>query len=95
MSAATEHQDTGIVDLSGSMRASASYLEAAVTLTEPQSRLRLRMPPGKPGRAEAVFEGNSWAAKHYWQESPGVVVYEFDEALPAGSITLRIPLAAS
>jgi hypothetical protein len=87
--------DQSIVDLSGSARPSAAYLEAAVTLTEPQSRLRLRIPPGKPGRAEAVFEGNSWAAKHYWQESPGVVVYEFDEALPAGPITLRIPLAAS
>jgi hypothetical protein len=92
MSAAT---DQGIVDLSGAARASAAYVEAAVTLTEPQSRLRLRMPPGKPGRAEAVFEGNSWSAKHFWQESPGVVVYEFDEALPAGSITLRIPLASS
>ena len=85
---------SGIVDLSESVAGSA-HLEAALTLKEPQSQLRLRMPPGKPGRAEAVFDGKSWSAKHYWQESPGVVVYEFEQPLPAGPITLRIPLAAS
>jgi hypothetical protein len=51
------------------------------------------LPAGKPGRAEALFADRSWAAKHYWLESPGVVVYEFDEPLPAGRpIRLRIPL---
>jgi hypothetical protein len=85
--------DTGILDLRAETVASASVLETSLTLPEPRSRLRLRLPPGKPGRAEAVLEGRSWAAKHYWQESPGVVVYEFDEPLPAGAVRLRIPLA--
>jgi hypothetical protein len=50
------------------------------------------LPAGKPGRAEAIFADRSWAAKHYWQENPGVVIYEFDEPLPAGPVRLRIPL---
>jgi hypothetical protein len=85
----------GIVDLSTIAAGRGAPLETSLTLEEPQTRLRLRLPPGKAGRAEAVFEGKSWAAKHYWQESPGVVVYEFDEALPAGAVTLRIPLSAA
>jgi hypothetical protein len=72
-----------------------TQLEATLTLAEPQPRLRVRVPPGRAGRAEAVFLGKSWAAKHYWQESPGVVVYEFDEAIPAGPLTLRIPFSPS
>ena len=51
----------------------------------------VRLPPGQPGRAEAVFERRSWAAKHYWADDDGVVIYEFDEPLPAGPVTLRIP----
>ena len=85
--------DSGVVDLSESTPARASVLEASVTLTEPQSRLCLRLPAGKAGRAEAVFDKRSWAAKHYWQEDSGVMIYEFDEPLPAGPITLRIPFA--
>jgi hypothetical protein len=71
----------------------SAVLETSLSLDEPQPRVRLRLPSGKPGRAEAVLEDRSWAAKHYWQESPGVVVYEFDEPLPAGPVRLRIPLA--
>jgi hypothetical protein len=83
----------GVLDLSLSTTTSASALEATVTLSEPASRLRLRLPRGEAGRAEAVFHGRSWAAKHYWQEAPGVMLYEFDEPLPAGEVTLRIPFA--
>jgi hypothetical protein len=83
-----------IVDLSVGAAASAGVLETSLTLDEPQARLRLRLPAGKPGRAEAIFADRSWAAKHYWQESPGVVIYEFDEPLPAGPVRLRIPLPA-
>ncbi|HET9594153.1 MAG TPA: hypothetical protein VFP65_01160 [Anaeromyxobacteraceae bacterium] len=57
----------------------------------PQSRLRLRLPAGEAGRAEAVFHGRSWAAKHYWREAPEVMIYEFDEPLPASPITVRVP----
>ena len=85
--------DTGVIDFSESTPARASVLEASVTLTEPQSRLRLRLPPGDAGRAEVVFHKRSWAAKHYWQEEPGITIYEFDEPLPAGPITLRVPFA--
>jgi hypothetical protein len=83
--------DVTVVDLSES--AGERFIEAALLLEEPQSRLRLRLPPGQPGRAEAIFAGRSWAAKHYWQEGAGIFVYEFDEPLPAGSVTLRIPLS--
>jgi hypothetical protein len=83
--------EPGLLDLTESASSSAGVLEAAVTLTEPQSRLRLRLPPGKAGRAEAVFHKQSWAAKHYWQEGPDITIYEFDGPLPAGTITLRLP----
>ena len=87
--------DTGVFDLTGSMPARASVLEASVTLTAPQSRLRLRLPSGEAGRAEAVFHERSWAAKHYWHEEPDIMIYEFDEPLPAGPITVRVPFARS
>ncbi len=77
------------VDLSESP-ATATMLEARLTLEEPQPRVRVRLPPGQPGRAEAVFDRRSWAAKHYWLDDD-VVVYEFDEPLPAGPVLLRIP----
>jgi hypothetical protein len=80
------------VDLSESAP-SERVLEAAVTLSEPQTRLRVRLPAGQPGRAEALFDDQSWAAKHFWREGADVV-YEFDEPLPAGAITLRIPFSA-
>ena len=83
--------DAKIFDLAQTAPGHASMLEATMTLTCPQSRLRLRLPPGEAGRAEAVFDGRSWAAKHYWHEAPQVVVYEFDELLPAAQITLRVP----
>ena len=87
--------DSGILDLSDRTPAHTDVLEASVTLTEPQSRLCLRLPPGEAGRAEAVFHDRSWAAKHYWQEAAGTTIYEFDEALPAGPISLRIPFRAA
>lgn len=83
--------EAGVVDLSRSAPSSTGVLEASVAITEAQSRLSLRLPSGKAGRAEAKFGKQSWAAKHYWQEAPGVMTYEFDEPLPAGPITLRIP----
>jgi hypothetical protein len=86
--------DPGILDLSTRTPVGGTITET-LTLSEPQTRLRLRLPAGKPGRAEAVFPAKSWAAKHYWQESPGVVVYEFDEPLPAGPVSLKIPLQAT
>jgi hypothetical protein len=79
------------VDLTGAATGGAR-LEASVTLPAARTRLRLKLPPGEAGRAEAVFGRQSWAAKHYWQEDDGVTVYEFDEALPEGSVLLRIPL---
>jgi len=85
--------DTGVIDLTESVPARANVLEASLNLTEPHSRLRLRLPPGNAGRAEAVFQKRSWAAKHYWQEEPGVMIYEFDEPLPAGAIIVRVPFA--
>ena len=85
--------DTAVLDLTGSTPVRAGVLEATVTLTAPQSRLRLRLPVGAAGRAEAVFNKHSWTAKHYWQEDPGIMIYEFDEPLPPSQIVLRIPLA--
>lgn len=85
--------DTALFDLTKSTPARADLLEASLTLTGPQSRLRLRLPAGEAGRAEAVFHERSWAAKHYWQEAPDVMIYEFDEPLPAGAISVRVPFA--
>ncbi len=73
--------------------AHAPVLEASLTLSEPQSLLRVRLPGGAAGRADAVLGTRTWAAKHFWQEQGGIVVYEFDEPLPAGRITLRVPLS--
>lgn len=85
--------ETADLDLAQNATPNASSIEATVTLTEPRSRLRVRLPAGEAGRAEAVFEKRSWAAKHYWREQSGVTVYEFDAPLPAGEIMLRIPFA--
>lgn len=85
--------DIRVFDLTESTPARASVLEASVTLAEPQSRLRLRLPAGEAGRAEAVFHGRSWAAKHYWQEASDIMFYEFDELLPTGPITVRVPFS--
>lgn len=84
---------TGPVDLTLGAKVSAHAIEASVVLSEPSSRLRLRLPSGEAGRAEAVLGERTWAAKHYWREAPGVMTYEFDEPLPAGEVTLRIPFA--
>jgi hypothetical protein len=66
-------------------------LEASVTLTGPTSQVRLLVPRGDAGRAEAVLQDGRWAAKHFWREAGGVMVYEFDGPLPAGPVVLRIP----
>lgn len=85
--------DADVIDTRETASPRAGVLEASVTLTEPQARLRVRVARGTAGRAEARLAERSWAAKHYWQEAPGVMVYEFDEPLPPGPITLRIPFA--
>jgi hypothetical protein len=83
--------DTDVVDLRD-LPAHAPVLEATVTFAKSQSRLRVRLPGGEAGRADAILGKRVWAAKHYWQEQDGVMVYEFDEPLPAGQVTLRVPL---
>lgn len=85
--------DTEIIDVSRGEEVGMGVRQLSLTLPRPEARLRLRVAERAPGRAEAVVEGRSWAAKHYWQEEQGVWVYEFDEALPAGRILLRVPLA--
>ncbi len=87
--------DSGVIDVGEGREVGAGVRQVSVTLPEPQRRLRLKSPGRRPGRAEAVFDDGSWAAKHFWEESPGVWVLEFDEPLPAGRITLRIPFASS
>jgi hypothetical protein len=84
--------DSEILDLSARRPDAAGVLEASFVLPEPRARLRVRLPAGNPRRAEALLLGRSWAAKHYWQESSDVVVYEFDEPLPAGPVRLCVPL---
>ncbi len=73
--------------------AQGAVLEATLTLSRPESRLRVLLPGPHAGRADAVLGTSIWAAKHYWREQDGSMVYEFDEPLPAGRITLRVPLA--
>jgi hypothetical protein len=80
------------LDLTALASAGRDVLEASVNLPGPRTQLRVRLPAGQAGRAEASFGQHRWAAKHYWNEGDGVVVYEFDEALPAGPVVLRIPL---
>ncbi len=86
--------DSGVIDVGEGREAGTGVREVSVMLPEPQRRLRLRSPGRQPGRAEAIFEGRSWAAKHFWQEAQGEWVFEFDEPLPAGRITLRVPFAS-
>lgn len=87
--------ETADLDLAQGAAPNATSIETTLKLTEPRSRLRVRLPAGEAGRAEAMFEKRSWAAKHYWQEQSGVTVYEFDAPLPEGEIKLRIPFAPS
>jgi hypothetical protein len=86
--------DAAVIDLTRSERVRTDVLEASLELPEPRSRLLLRIPAGKAGRAEAIIDERSWAAKHYWQQEPGVMAYEFDEPLPAGRIVVRVPFEA-
>ncbi|HYD40904.1 MAG TPA: hypothetical protein VEB43_08735 [Anaeromyxobacter sp.] len=84
---------SGAVELGEAQDVGDGVRQAILTLTAAQGRLRLHVADRSPGRAEAIFEGRSWAAKHYWHEGQGVWVYEFDEALPAGQIVVRVPVA--
>ena len=71
-----------------------STLELRLTLDGTQSRVAVRAPDGTLGRAEAVMDQRSWAAKHFWTEGPPgdqVTMFEFDEPLPAGPVLLRVP----
>jgi hypothetical protein len=81
------------VNLTEATPTGGGVLEATVNLPAPQARVRLRLPSGRAGRAEAVLARHSWAAKHYWNEPDGTVVYEFDEPLPEGEVLLRIPFS--
>ena len=76
-----------------------STVEVPLALDSPQSRIAIRIPGGVLGRADAVWESRAdshlhiWAAKHHWTEGPRgqeSTVFEFDEALPAGAVILRI-----
>jgi hypothetical protein len=80
-----------IIDASEGDDVGPGVRQLTLTLPTPQARLRLRIAERSPGRAVAEFEGRSWAAKHYWEEGQGVWVYEFDGALPAGRVVLRVP----
>ena len=77
--------------------AGASTVEVRIALDSPQTRIAVRAPEGTVGRAEALLGQRIWAAKHYWIEGPQdpsgaqTTVFEFDEALPAGQVLLRIP----
>lgn len=68
-------------------------IELELLLDSAQSQVRVRVPDGRPGRAEALLGSRNWAAKHFWTQSDGQTVYEFDEPLPAGRVRLRIPLS--
>jgi len=85
--------DAPVIDLTESEQVHTDVLEASLELPAAHSRLLLLIPAGKAGRAEAVMNDRSWAAKHYWQQEPGVMVYEFDEPLPPGPIIVRVPFA--
>ncbi len=85
--------DSGVIDAGDGREVGSGVRQVWVTLVHPQRRLRLKSFGRHPGRVEAVFDDRSWAAKHFWEETPGVWVFEFDEPLPAGRITLRIPFA--
>jgi hypothetical protein len=82
-----------VVDLTASEPVPPGVVEASLELPAPQSRLLLRLPAGEAGRAEALIDGRSWAAKHYFEQERGVMAYEFDEPLPAGRIVVRVPFA--
>ena len=67
-----------------------TMLDVKLTLAIATTRIAIRAAQGTLGRAEALFGERSWSAKHYWPEGPDVTVFEFDEPLPAGSVSLRI-----
>jgi hypothetical protein len=76
----------------------ARFVELKVTLDSATTQVAIRAPGEGLGRAEALVGKKNWAAKHYWtegDEDEQVTIFEFDEALPAGPVTLRIPVVAT
>lgn len=72
----------------------APSARVTIQLDAPTARIQIR-DPRRLGRAQALFAGQNWAAKHHWAEgvdNDRVTTYEFDEALPAGGVELIIPL---
>lgn len=67
-------------------------VEVELVLDSAQTLVRVHVPTGRAGRAEALLGGRNWAAKHYWTDDDGQTVYQFDEPLPAGRVRLRIPV---
>ncbi len=84
-----------IIDMSKGEDVGTNVRQVTLRLAAPQSRLRVGVGARRPGRAEATFGKKSWAAKHYWEEDQGVWIYEFDEALPAGEVVLRVAVAGA
>jgi hypothetical protein len=84
-----------IIDMSKGEDVGTNVRQVKLRLAAPQARLRLGVGARRPGRAEAIFGGKSWAAKHYWEEEQGIWVYEFDDALPAGEVVLRVTVAGA
>ena len=84
-----------VVDLEGNGAADGATARKVVHLEGPCSTLQVRDPRAL-GRARVEFGGKVWDAKHYWAEGAGsdkVTIFEFDEAIPPGSIELVVPLA--
>jgi hypothetical protein len=76
------------------LAADRGTIAVTATLKETTPRLCVR-DRRRLGRADAVIGGQRWGAKHYWTEGEGdarQVVYEFDQALPPGAVTLVIPV---
>ena len=67
-----------------------TMLDMQVTLPEATNRIAIRVPSGTLGRAEALLGERSWAAKHYWTQGDELTIFEFDEPLPAGRVSLRV-----
>jgi hypothetical protein len=86
----------------------APFIELPLTLETPAERILVHTAGLQPGRADAILAAGQgagqgaddgkpriWSAKHHWTETragDAVTIYEFDEALPAGQVLLRIPV---
>jgi hypothetical protein len=82
----------------GSVNQPTDIVELQLSLEHATQRIAIRAPSNGIGRAEAVLGKKNWAAKHYWSEGEAdqeITIFEFDEALPAGPVLLRIPMLAT